>query len=132
MRRPAHGAFGTQNQRSVEVAARRCPSMSAPPATGGLLQRPHQPAIFRAGAREAFCLLVGAVDPIIADQSIRRREPRLQPSHRTKRAEAAASAPLTTGPGNRKKNKVTTAVTNTTPLTSVVIGRSKLPTGSSK
>ena len=51
---------------------------------------------------------------------------------RAKRADAAASAAPMMGPGSTQKNSVTTAVTNTTPLSSALIGLSKPGAGSSK
>src|SRR5215468_8219259 len=108
--------------RSVKIASWRRPSTSAPPATGRLLKSPNHRPLIGAGACEMLCLIVGAAKRVVTDHSVGRGKPRRQTRHRTKRADAAASAPPTIGPGNRKKNKVTTAVTNSTPLSSVVIG----------
>src|SRR4051794_12588096 len=125
-------AVRPQNKRNVEIAVWRYPRTPAPPAAGCLLASPNNRAFRRATTRQMLCLFIGTSDRVVAKQSIAWRQPRLPFGHRAKSAKAAASAPPTIGPGRMKKNNVTTAVTNSTPLSSVVNGRSKAPTGSSK
>src|SRR5258706_6024738 len=114
------------------MASWRDPATPAPPATGGLLARPHEGTFFRTTAGQMLCLVVGTPDRVVTKQLIARRQLRLPSFHRAKSAKAAASAPPTIGPGRMKKNNVTTAVTNSTPLSSAVNGRSKAPTRSSE
>src|SRR5262249_54969785 len=111
---------------------RRHPDTSLTPAAGSLLERPNHGPRGGPFAGESLCLVIGAADRVAANQPITPRQTRLGLDHRTKRAEAAASAAPTIGPGSTKKNSVTIAVTNSTPFSSVVIGRSKIPAGSSK
>src|SRR5262249_3612064 len=131
LRRLIQGATRSQDQGRVEITPRRRPGASAPPSAGGLLEAPHQCAFCCTGADKALAFDVGAAGCDIENQPIRGGEPRLRRGHRANKAEAAASAPAKIGPGDTKKNSVTTAVTKTTPLSSALIGRSKTGAGSS-
>ena len=131
LRRAVGRAGRTPHQREIEIAARRSPFAPAPPAAGGLRQGPHQGALRGTLARQGFGLVVGAAEGVARHQAPARRQLGHR-GHRRNSAEAAASAPPTSGPGSRKKNKVTSAVTSSTPLSSPAIGASKAASASSK
>src|SRR2546423_12261179 len=106
--------------------------MAAPAASGALRGRPHQSASRGAPARQVPRLIIGAADRVVAVQQKTLGERGRVVAHRANKDFAAASAPPTTGSGNRMKNIVRNTVTTRTHLSSAAIGRSKTPTGSSK
>ena len=121
-----------QDQRGVKITARRRPRAAAPPAPGGLRQCPDHGSFGRTLTSEPCRLVIRAAERLARNQPIGCREKRPRNGHRANSDAAATSALPMTGPGSRKKNKVTNAVTTSTPFSSPAIGWSKAPVGSSK
>ena len=121
-----------QDQRGVKVAPRRRPGAVATPAPGGLLHCPGHGSFGRTLTSEPCRLVIGAAERLVRNQPIGCLEKRRRHGHRANSDAAATSALPMTGPGSKKKNKVTNAVTTSTPFSSPAIGWSKAPVGSSK
>ena len=97
--------------------------------------QPRQTQLSRTG--QAQRLVVGTGDPVERDQPINRRQigavrPRDDIAHPANSAEAAAAAPLKTGPGMTKNSRMSRLVPARITVISRPIGRSKTSTGSSK
>ena len=132
LRRALGRAGRAQDDRSIKIAWWRRPNAAAPAASGRLPQPANDGSFRGPGAGEFFGFIVGAADGLAQNQSIRRGKQRRRHSHRAKSDAAATSALPITGPGSRKKSRVTKAVTTSRPFNSLANGASKLPTGSSK
>ncbi len=155
-RRPAAGSARTPRRRraprrspAVPPAAARaarpqqrardrdCPAARPRPARAARgrrsARRAHdQRALGSAGGGAALGLVVGAVDPLEAQQAEERRQ-RCAVRHPAKSAAATLSAPSTTGPDRRRRTGLTTAVITSTACISRPIGRSNAAAfGSSK
>ena len=79
--------------------------MPAPPAAGGLLERPDQRSFCCAVARQTLRLVIGAADRVVADQPIASGQRRLQSGSSGKEGRGRGLGATDDRSGNRKKNK---------------------------
>ncbi len=124
-------AVRAQDDRDEEIAGKADPLPATSAASRRLLVCPDDGPLLRSQASQSFRLVVGARQPVVAQQTIGNRQVGLS-AHPAKSAAAAASAPVSSGPGTTKNSSTSTAVTTRMVRISPLIGRSNAPVASSK